>query len=70
MVGSLRHPRSALPPAAGGSVNGMRVLMGFVLLVIAIAAIGGVFVALSSGQPTMALIIVLVTTAFFARVGC
>ena len=68
--GKLAQPRTALPPAAGGSINGMRVLMGILLLAIAVGAIMGVVVALSSGQPTIALIIGLVTAAFFARVGC
>jgi uncharacterized membrane protein len=48
----------------------MRVLMGILLFVIAIGAIMGVVVALSSGQPTIALIVGLVAAAFFARVGC
>ena len=38
--------------------------------VIAVGAIMGVVVALSSGQPTVAMIIGLVAAAFFARVGC
>jgi hypothetical protein len=73
MVGShdgpVRKPRTALP-AAGGSINGMRVLMGIILVLIAIASITGVVVALTSGQPTVALIIGLVSAAFFTRVGC
>ena len=63
-------PRRALPPAAGGSINGMRVLMGVLLLVILVAAIMGVVVALSTGQPTVAIIIGLLAAAFFTRVGC
>jgi hypothetical protein len=66
----LGSTRPALPRAAGGSINGMRVLMGILLFVIAIGAIMGVVVALSSGQPTIALIVGLVAAAFFARVGC
>jgi hypothetical protein len=68
--GTVRQSQSAMPRAAGGSINGMRVLLGLVLFIIAIAAIMGVVVALSSGQPTIALIIGLVAAAFFARVGC
>jgi hypothetical protein len=68
--GPLGKPRAPLPPAAGGSINGMRLLMGLILLVIAIGAVMGVVVALSSGQWQMALIIGLVAAAFFARVGC
>lgn len=74
MVGELNGPlqqsRRPMPPAAGGSINGMRVLMGLLLLVILVAAIVGVVVAMSSGQPTIALIIGLVAAAFFTRVGC
>jgi hypothetical protein len=62
--------RNTLPPAAGGSVNGMRLLMAFVLLFIGIAAIVGVTVALSSGQWQIALLIGLISAAFFSRVGC
>ncbi|OFJ55084.1 hypothetical protein [Mycolicibacterium grossiae] len=74
MIGShddgLDTSNTALPPAAGGSINGMRVLMGLLLLLIAVAAISGVVVALTSGQPTVAFIIGLVSVAFFSRVGC
>ena len=63
-------PRTAMPPAAGGSINGTKVLLGILLLLIAIGAIVGIVVAVSSGQPTIALIIGLVAAAFFARVGC
>jgi hypothetical protein len=68
--GKLGRPRTAMPPAAGGSINGTRLLMALLLLAIAVGAIMGVVVALSSGQPTVALIIGLVAGAFFARVGC
>ena len=61
MVGSKDVPvgkrQNALPRAAGGSINGTKVLLGFVLLLIAIASITGVVVAVSSGQPQIALII-------------
>lgn len=68
--GSLAPTTSALPRAAGGSVNGMRLLMGLVLFVLAVGAIMGVVVALASGQHTLALIIGLLAAAFFTRVGC
>lgn len=68
--GRVQRVRTDLPPAAHGSINGMKVLMGVLLLVIAIAAITGVAVALSSGQPTVAFVIGLVAVAFFSRVGC
>lgn len=67
--GALGQSRADLP-APGGSINGTRVLMGLLVLLIGIGAIAGVVFALSSGQPTIALIIGLVATAFFARVGC
>ena len=66
----LEQSKTALPPAVGGSINGMRVLMGLLLLLIAVAAISGIVVALSSGQPTVAFIIGLVAVAFFSRIGC
>jgi hypothetical protein len=68
--GKRGQPRTALPPAAGGSINGMRVVMAILLFVIAVGAIMGVVVAISSGQPTVAIIVGLVAAAFFARVGC
>jgi hypothetical protein len=73
MIGSpdgVEHVRSELPHAAHGSINGMKVLMGLLLLVIAIAAISGVAFALTTGQPTVAFVIGLVAVAFFSRVGC
>jgi hypothetical protein len=68
--GRVEKVRTNLPPAAHGSINGMKVLMGIVLLLIAVASIAGVAVALSSGQPGVAFIIGLVSVAFFSRVGC
>ncbi len=43
----------------------MRVLMGIILLVILVGAISGVVLALSAGQPTVAIIIGLLAAAFF-----
>jgi hypothetical protein len=68
--GPLGKSRNALPHAAGGSINGMRVLLALILLVILVGAIIGIVVALSSGQWQVAMIIGLVAGAFFARVGC
>ncbi|MCV7422693.1 hypothetical protein H7K45_19275 [Mycobacterium yunnanensis] len=59
-----------MPRAAGGSINGTRILMGLLLFAILVGSIMGVVVALSSGQPTVALIIGLIAAAFFTRVGC
>jgi hypothetical protein len=59
--------KKALPPAAGGSISGHRVLMGILLLLIAVS---GVAMAASSGQPTLAIAIGLIAAAFFCRVGC
>jgi hypothetical protein len=53
-----------------GAVNGHRLLMGILLMLIAVAAISGIVFALSTGQPTVALVIGLVAGAFFSRVGC
>jgi hypothetical protein len=54
-----------------GAVNGQRVLlMGIVLMLIAVAAVSGIVFALTTGQPTVALIIGLISGAFFSRVGC
>ena len=54
-----------------GAVNGHRaMLLGIVLILIAVAAISGIVFALSTGQPTVALIIGLISGAFFSRVGC
>jgi hypothetical protein len=68
--GPIGHRQNALPRVAGGSINGTKVLLGIVLLLIAIASITGVVVAVSSGQPQIALIIGLLAAAFFCRVGC
>jgi len=64
------QPRTALPPAAGGSISGHRLLMAVLLVLIAIAAISGVSMALLSGQPAVAFAIGLVSAAFFCRIGC
>jgi uncharacterized membrane protein len=54
-----------------GAVNGQRVLLlSIVFLLIAVAAVSGIVFALSSGQPQIALIIGLISAAFFSRVGC
>ena len=74
MIGSqddiIGKRQTDLPRAAGGSINGHRMLLGIVLLLIAIASITGIALALAGGQPTAAVIIGLVSAAFFARVGC
>jgi hypothetical protein len=74
MIGSqddiIGKRQTDLPRAGGGSINGTRVLLGIVLLLIAIASITGIVLALAGGQPTAAIIIGLVSAAFFARVGC
>jgi len=71
MIGPNEHkPQTALPRAASGSINGTRILLGLLLFAILVGSIMGVVVALSSGQPTIALIIGLIAAAFFTRVGC
>jgi hypothetical protein len=65
-----RQHGPALRPHTG-AVNGHRALfMGILLVLIAVAAISGIVFALSTGQPTFALIIGLISGAFFSRVGC
>jgi hypothetical protein len=68
--GPLPTRRAATPRVVGGSVNGMRILLGLILFVIAVGAVMGVVFAVSSGQWQVGLIIALVAAAFFARVGC
>jgi hypothetical protein len=70
MAGLNDPSRKTLPPAAGGSISGHRVLLGVLLFFIGIAAITGVAMTLSSGQPQLAIAIGLVAAAFFCRVGC
>ena len=80
-VGCLTHSRRDEPVVArqhvpvarahNGAVNGRRVLlMGTLLLLIAVAAVSGILFAMSSGQPQVALIIGLVSAAFFSRIRC
>ncbi|MCW2624103.1 hypothetical protein [Mycobacterium sp.] len=63
------HP---VPPrvAHHSSLDGHRVLLAVLLVLIAISAIVGVVFAAVSGQGTIALIIALFAAAFFSRVGC
>jgi hypothetical protein len=68
--GPLDRSRTQLPRGAGGSINGTRVVMGILLVLIALAVITGVGVALTSGQPTVAFVIGLVGVAFFSRAFC
>lgn len=62
--------KPAPPRAAGGSINGMRLMMGVLLLMIAIAAVVAVVVTASSGQANLAIIIGIFSAAFFSRVLC
>jgi hypothetical protein len=74
MVGAnedpIGEPHPAPPITHGSSIDGHRVLLGFLLVLIGISAIVGVVVAAVSGQGTIALIIALFAGAFFSRVGC
>jgi hypothetical protein len=73
MVGSnedsIEEPKPA-PPIPSSSIDGHRLLLGLLLLLIGISAIVGVVVAAASGQGTVALIIALFAGAFFSRVFC
>ena len=60
----------AVRRAAGGAINGTRILLGILLLLIGIAAIVGVVVTARNGQTDAAIVIGLVAAAFFTRVGC
>jgi hypothetical protein len=66
-IGESKPARLIIPSS---SIDGDRVLLGVLLLVIGVSAIVGVVVAAVSGQPTVALIIGLFAAAFFSRVGC
>jgi hypothetical protein len=73
MIGShdalFPQSQTAVRRAAGGAVNGTRILLGVILLLIGIAAIGGVVVTLRNGQTDAAIVIGIVAAAFFTRVG-
>ena len=63
-------PKPAPPITRHSSIDGHRLLLGLLLLLIAISAIVGVVVAAASGQGTVALVIALFAGAFFSRVFC
>jgi hypothetical protein len=63
-------PHPVRPAPHSSSLDGHRVLLGVLLVLIAIAAISGIVFAAVSGQGTIALIIALFAGAFFSRVGC
>jgi hypothetical protein len=67
---SIGEPKPAPRITPHSSVDGHRVLLGLLLVLIGISAIVGVVVAAVSGQGTVALIIALFAGAFFSRVGC
>lgn len=60
-------PQELKPARAAHPVNW---LIGFVMATVLIAGIAGVVVALSSGLPTVAILIALVTGAVFAGALC
>jgi hypothetical protein len=62
------HPPAAAPMARGSVTT--RRLLGTLLFLIGIAAIAGIVVTTTIGQPTVALIIALFAGAFFSRVAC
>ena len=64
------EPRRVRPVHPSSSLDGHRVLLGLLLVLIAISAIVGIVFAAVSGQGTIALIIALFAAAFFSRVGC
>ena len=62
-----QHSETPRPTHASHSANW---LLAALLSLILIAAIAGVVVALSSGMPTVAIVVALVTGAVFAGVLC
>ena len=66
-VPAVRH-RGA--PGRGWAINGTRILLGIMLLLIGIASIIGVVVTARNGQTDAAIVIGIVAAAFFTRVGC
>ncbi len=67
---SMGEPRPVRRVTPSSSVDGHRVLLGLLLVLIAISAIVGIVFAAVSGQGTIALIIALFAGAFFSRVFC
>jgi hypothetical protein len=67
---SIGEPKPVRPITPHASVDGHRVLLGVLLVLIGISAIAGVVFAAVSGQGTIALVIALFAAAFFSRVGC
>jgi hypothetical protein len=63
-------PSQADPPRAAGSMLTARALLGALLFTIFIAAVVAVFVAAASGQVAVAIVIGLVSGAFFAGLAC
>lgn len=60
-------PQGVKSPRAAHPVNW---LLATLMLTILVAAIAGVTVALMSGMSTLALVIALITGAFFAGMAC
>ena len=63
--GAEHHTELPMPALAYGLI-----VMGILLLLIAVAAVSGILFAMSSGQPQVALIVGLVSAAFFSRIRC
>ncbi len=63
-------PQKVESSRAARASNSVNWLVAFVMLAILIAAVAGVVLALSSGMPTVAILIALVTGAIFAGVAC
>ncbi|HYJ55483.1 MAG TPA: hypothetical protein VEX40_08200 [Mycobacterium sp.] len=63
-------PHKVESSRAARASNSVNWLLAFVMLAILIAAVAGVVLALSSGMPTVAILIALVTGAIFAGVAC
>ncbi|MGE0214541.1 hypothetical protein [Mycolicibacterium sp.] len=63
-------PREVEPARAARPSTSINWFVAILMLALLIAATAGVVVALSSGMPTVAILIALVTGAVFAGVAC
>lgn len=71
MFGSRRDPMTGLEHHArpGGTV-GVRWVYAVLIALIAIAAVAGIVSAAAAGQTQIAIIVGIISLAFFSRIGC
>ncbi|MEW5812446.1 MAG: hypothetical protein AB1925_23725 [Actinomycetota bacterium] len=63
-------PQEMKPARAAHAAHPINWLVGFVMATVLIAGVAGVVLALSSGLPTIAILVALVTGAVFAGSLC